>query len=136
MVPANSKRRTQSKNLRPARRWLIKGRSPIHIEPKVWGREIWIANNPEYCGKVLEIEKGKRCSLHYHKLKLESFYLRRGKLKVRVKRCVEDAAIEEFELAAGECFDVHGDWYTRWRHWRTANYMSSQRSILTATPIG
>ena len=30
-------------------------RSPIHIEPKGWGREVWIANNTRYCGKILEI---------------------------------------------------------------------------------
>jgi mannose-6-phosphate isomerase-like protein (cupin superfamily) len=90
----------------PPKRGYMKGRSPIHIEPKIWGREIWIANNPEYCGKILEIGRGKRCSLHFHKLKLESFYLRRGKLKVRVKRHVDDSNIEEFELTAGECFDV------------------------------
>jgi D-lyxose ketol-isomerase len=38
-----------------------------------------------YCGKILEIQKGKRCSLHFHKLKTESFYLRAGRLKVRVQ---------------------------------------------------
>ncbi len=38
-------------------------RMPVHIEPKGWGREVWIANNPLYCGKILEIRKGKRCSL-------------------------------------------------------------------------
>jgi mannose-6-phosphate isomerase-like protein (cupin superfamily) len=85
---------------------IMKGRSPIHVQPKGWGREIWIANNPDYCGKVLEIDKGKRCSFHFHKLKLESFYLRRGKLKVRVKESPEASVIEEFELSAGECMDV------------------------------
>ncbi len=43
-------------------------REPVHIEPKGWGREIWIANNGLYCGKILEINKGKKCSLHFHKL--------------------------------------------------------------------
>ena len=42
-------------------------------------------NNELYCGKILELTKGRRCSLHFHKLKTESFYLRAGKLKVRVK---------------------------------------------------
>ena len=32
-------------------------RMPVHIEPKGWGREVWIANNPLYCGKILEIRK-------------------------------------------------------------------------------
>lgn len=81
-------------------------RQPVHIEPKSWGREIWIANNSLYCGKILEIEKGKRCSLHFHKLKTESFYLRAGRLKVRVKESPEAELLREFEMNAGECMDV------------------------------
>jgi mannose-6-phosphate isomerase len=54
---------------------MSKARQPVHIEPKGWGREVWIAKNSLYCGKILEIRKGKRCSLHYHELKTESFYL-------------------------------------------------------------
>jgi mannose-6-phosphate isomerase-like protein (cupin superfamily) len=82
-------------------------RPPIHIEPKSWGREIWIANNPLYCGKILEIDEGKRCSLHFHELKTESFYLRAGRLKVRIKESSEAELIQEFEMGAGECMDVH-----------------------------
>jgi len=81
-------------------------RPPIHVEPKGWGREIWIANNPLYCGKILEIAKGKRCSLHFHKLKTESFYLRAGRLRIRVKESAEAATIREFELLEGQCMDV------------------------------
>ena len=81
-------------------------RQPVRIVPKGWGREVWIANNDLYCGKILEIKKGKRCSLHFHKLKTESFYLRAGRLKVFVKETPEAATIEEFELKAGECMDV------------------------------
>jgi mannose-6-phosphate isomerase-like protein (cupin superfamily) len=85
---------------------MSRARQPVHIEPKGWGREVWIANNNLYCGKILEIDKGKRCSLHYHKLKTESFFLRRGLLKIRVKTSPESEVIEEFELKAGECMDV------------------------------
>ena len=92
----------------------MKGRSPIHVQPKGWGREIWIANNPDYCGKVLEIDKGKRCSFHFHKLKLESFYLRRGKLKVRVKESPEASVIEEFDSALENAWMCPGVWCIRW----------------------
>jgi mannose-6-phosphate isomerase-like protein (cupin superfamily) len=81
-------------------------RQPVHIEPKGWGREVWIANNDLYCGKILEIQRGKRCSLHYHKLKTESFFLRKGLLKIRVKASPDSEVIEEFELKSGECMDV------------------------------
>jgi mannose-6-phosphate isomerase-like protein (cupin superfamily) len=81
-------------------------RKPVKIVPKGWGREVWIANNDLYCGKILEIRKGKRCSLHFHKLKTESFYLRLGRLKVRVKESPESATVEEFEFNTGECMDI------------------------------
>ena len=58
----------ENKNLKP------------EIHEKVWGREEWIANNHKYCGKKLILNKGKRCSLHYHKLKDETFYLQSGKI--------------------------------------------------------
>ena len=85
---------------------MSRARQPVHIEPKGWGREVWIANNDLYCGKILEINKGKRCSLHFHKLKTESFFLRRGLLKIRVKASADSEVLEEFELRAGECMDV------------------------------
>ena len=58
----------KNKNLKP------------EIHEKVWGREEWIANNYKYCGKKLILNKGKRCSLHHHKLKDETFYLQSGKI--------------------------------------------------------
>jgi mannose-6-phosphate isomerase-like protein (cupin superfamily) len=85
---------------------MSRARKPIRIVPKGWGREVWIANNRLYCGKILEIRKGKRCSLHFHKLKTESFYLRVGRLKVRVKESPESETMEEFELRGGECMDI------------------------------
>jgi len=78
----------------------------MRVVPKGWGREVWITNGELYCGKILEIRKGRKCSLHYHKRKSESFYLRSGRLKIRVKESPESAVIEEFELVAGECMDV------------------------------
>ncbi len=42
---------------------------------KVWGSEEWIVNNSTYCGKILNIKKGYRSSIHYHKNKHETFYL-------------------------------------------------------------
>jgi mannose-6-phosphate isomerase-like protein (cupin superfamily) len=84
----------------------MRARQPVRIVPKGWGREVWIANNDRYCGKILEIRKGKKLSLHYHKLKTESFYLRSGRLIIRIKESPESTEIEEFELAAGECMDV------------------------------
>ena len=49
---------------------------PIKFVSKGWGYEKWIANSPSYCGKLLFIAKGKKCSWHYHKLKDEVFIYR------------------------------------------------------------
>jgi len=81
-------------------------RQPVHIAPKGWGREVWIANNELYCGKILEIRKGKRSSLHYHKLKTESFYLRSGSLVIRISRDCRCPTIDEYRLKPGDCMDI------------------------------
>ena len=56
---------------------------PIKYVKKGWGHEKWIVNCSEYCGKILFIEKGKKFSWHYHKLKDEVFYLESGQVLVR-----------------------------------------------------
>jgi quercetin dioxygenase-like cupin family protein len=48
-----------------------------HVQ-KVWGSEDWICNNKKYCGKILNIMQGYQCSLHYHKLKDETFFVIKG----------------------------------------------------------
>lgn len=54
------------------------------IHEKVWGSEEWIVNTPMYCGKFLFLQKGKRCSLHYHKNKDETFYVLKGRVLMEV----------------------------------------------------
>jgi mannose-6-phosphate isomerase-like protein (cupin superfamily) len=85
---------------------MSRAREPINIVPKGWGREVWIANNSRYCGKLLEIKRGRRCSLHYHELKTETFFVRAGRLIVRVKESSHSPVLEESELLAGQCMDV------------------------------
>ena len=77
-----------------------------HVD-KVWGYEKWIVNKPEYCGKLLFIEQGKKCSYHFHKLKDETFYLQSGKLIVRYGDHDDvDAAVEKI-LNPGDTFYVY-----------------------------
>lgn len=54
--------------------------SLVNFVPKGWGFEKWIVNNEKYCGKLLYFVKGKKCSLHYHKLKDETFFIQSGKI--------------------------------------------------------
>jgi len=58
-------------------------KSNVQFVPKGWGFEKWIDNNALYCGKLLYFVKNRRCSLHYHENKTETFYIHSGKLEVR-----------------------------------------------------
>lgn len=49
-----------------------------------WGHEVWIENIPEYCGKILVVEEGKRGSLHFHINKLETMYLEQGHVQLNL----------------------------------------------------
>ena len=55
---------------------------PIKYVPKGWGYEKWIVNCPDYCGKILFIAQGKKCSWHFHVNKDEVFYVRKGAIEV------------------------------------------------------
>jgi len=82
-----------------------------HVD-KGWGYERWIVNKPEYCGKLLYFNKGKRCSWHFHKIKDEVFYLQSGKIMVYYS---DGDSLEEAEqkvLLPGDNFHV----YTGLRH--------------------
>ncbi len=79
---------------------------------KGWGHELWIVNKPEYCGKLLFLKQGKRCSWHYHKLKDEVFYLQSGKILVKYGITDNMEETEELVLEPGQNFHV----YTGLRH--------------------
>lgn len=55
----------------------------VKFVTKGWGFEKWLHNDSRYCGKLLFFSAEKRCSLHYHKLKHETFYLHSGVLECR-----------------------------------------------------
>jgi len=45
---------------------------------KDWGKELWIAEEAEYGGKILIIKENKGTSQHYHKDKKETIYCFKG----------------------------------------------------------
>lgn len=49
----------------------------MKVVEKVWGKETWLVND-EYCGKILSLKPGYACSLHYHPVKRETFYVQFG----------------------------------------------------------
>jgi len=64
---------------------------------KKWGKEVIIVNEPEYCGKLLYVDKGASGSLHYHPKKKETFYLLEGMINLEY----DDALFKMFESLAG-----------------------------------
>lgn len=54
----------------------------IYRKERGWGYELWIENCVEYCGKLLFIAAGKRCSLHFHMQKKETMYLASGRVLI------------------------------------------------------
>lgn len=51
---------------------------------KGWGYELWVVNGEDYCGKELVLYEGKKCSIHYHKIKKETFYVIDGEMAVEL----------------------------------------------------
>jgi len=84
----------------------------IKFVSKGWGHELWIVNKPEYCGKLLFFESGKRCSWHYHKIKDEVFYLQSGKMMIYYSDEDDITKANQKVLKPGENFHV----YTGLRH--------------------
>ena len=76
----------------------------VKVVEKPWGKEIWIADEPEYGGKIIEIKKGYSTSVHYHREKKETIYVDKGTLKVRsgphefVVREGEEITIEPYTV--------------------------------------
>jgi len=79
----------------------------ITIHPKGWGYEKWIVNKEEYCGKLLHMIKGKKCSWHYHTLKDETFYLQEGKILLKYSDDDNIEKAKEIVLCRGDKFHIY-----------------------------
>lgn len=56
----------------------------VAIVPKVWGYEKWLENNDKYCSKFFFLKQGHQCSLHYHKIKDETFIILKGNIRLEL----------------------------------------------------
>lgn len=76
---------------------------------KVWGSETLIANR-EFCGKVMSLHEGMRCSLHYHLVKDETFLVTRGRVRVEIGRSgdapLTGGDLSVLVLGPGDSIDV------------------------------
>ncbi len=73
---------------------------------KGWGYELWIHNDEKYCGKLLFFEKDKKCSWHYHKKKVETFYLQSGKMLVTHAMIDDKSVAFQTLLTPGDAFEI------------------------------
>ncbi len=49
---------------------------------KKWGKELWIAQEREYGGKILIIKQNHNTSQHFHKDKKETIYCFKGQVDI------------------------------------------------------
>ena len=75
--------------------------------PKGWGYEKWIVNTDLYCGKLLYIRAGKRCSWHYHTNKDETFYIQSGEVLLIYGDCDDMEKGKMKVLGPGDKFYVY-----------------------------
>ena len=71
---------------------------------KVWGEEKIVVNSDKYCGKFLYVKKGYQCSLHYHKLKDETFFILSGSVwfEEKAKIDVKMGYVSGYMLKSGD----------------------------------
>lgn len=67
---------------------------------KPWGHELIWAHTPQYVGKILVIETGRRLSLQKHEIKDESIYVAAGRLRLYLEG--DDGVVQAEELGPGE----------------------------------
>jgi mannose-6-phosphate isomerase len=79
------------------------GDLPRRIE-KPWGYEIIWAHTGRYVGKILHIDAGRRLSYQFHKVKEETIYVLRGRL--RLHSSPDDSPPQVRDLEPGSVFHV------------------------------
>lgn len=73
----------------------------MHIVPKPWGEEWWLAHESGYAAKVLIVKKGKRLSLQYHERKHETQFVESGRLKYTLGDATRPGDNRELIVEAG-----------------------------------
>lgn len=71
------------------------------IIDKGWGKEIIFANNDLYCGKLLIFNPSSTISMHYHMIKIETWYVNEGTFTFRWMDTLS-ATIQEKVIKTGD----------------------------------
>lgn len=84
----------------------MKNNDTVFVE-KSWGWEIWFANTPEYCGKLLHVDPDHWSSegkFHYHEIKDETFFITSGNLFLDIAK--ENGEYERYTLKEKDSFRI------------------------------
>lgn len=82
----------------------------MKIVKKPWGEERWWAVTDKYVGKILIVNKGKRLSLQYHRVKHETQYIEQGKIKLTIGTGPDN--LEERIVGPGDAYELPpGTWH-------------------------
>lgn len=71
-----------------------------------WGYQIRFVNEPEYCGKFLVLENTTKGSLHYHKIKKETFIVLCGEVVISTPHYLPERGLSSIFSKAGGIFTI------------------------------
>lgn len=69
----------------------------MKIIKKPWGQEELIEVNKKYMVKKLTMKKGHRCSLQYHRKKIETIYVLKGELEISFGGTLKNIKSKKFK---------------------------------------
>lgn len=72
---------------------------------KKWGQEVILHNDEKYCGKLLQFKKGAKFSMHFHMIKVETWYVNKGKFVLKYID-TKDATTYVKELKVGDIIEI------------------------------
>lgn len=79
------------------------------IVNKKWGTERWLVNEPGgYCVKEMTLLPGWRCSLHFHNVKDETFYVVQGTVMLLVDNVMHRLEVgDHYRIKPGQIHRFH-----------------------------
>ena len=77
----------------------------MRVIEKPWGKEELLERNERYMTKRLTMQEGHRCSMQYHKEKVETIYTLSGKLKIYIGNSIE--SLEEIIMEPHEFLTIN-----------------------------
>ena len=74
------------------------------IVNKPWGREVWLELNKNYCYKRIYINRGFRTSFQFHRKKMETNYIIKGRAEIWLEN--DRGVVLEKNMKSADFFTV------------------------------